>query len=334
MMKALKIILIVIVVMAAGYLTVCATMPKSYKVERSIVINAPVASVFEEVSDFNYNQRWSPWKEYDPAMQITIDGKPGEAGYKYRWRSANEKIGHGTLTRIKTEPDKAISNKLVFEDFNMEGYVDWTFETLAEGTKATWTNSGELPFVMRAMSGKMEKMMAPDLEKGLQLLKIYCESKPAQIPPINVELTSVQPFYYMAIRDSADVSTISNKLGMMFGEVMASMTKQGLQQSGSPFAIYYTNTPSDMDFEAGIPVDKPGKNDSGVRAGSMKPGNAAVAHFFGNYMNLGEAHEAVKKWMGANGKNATGASWEIYITDPGLEKDTSKWQTDVYYPVN
>jgi effector-binding domain-containing protein len=28
-----------------------------------------------------------------------------------------------------------------------------------------------------------------------------------------------------------------------------------------------------------------------------------------------------------------GAPWEVYVTDPMVEKDTAKWQTDIYYPV-
>ena len=37
--------------------------------------------------------------------------------------------------------------------------------------------------------------------------------------------------------------------------------------------------------------------------------------------------------MKANDVVSPGPSWEVYVTDPGAEPDTSKWQTDIYFPV-
>ena len=38
--------------------------------------------------------------------------------------------------------------------------------------------------------------------------------------------------------------------------------------------------------------------------------------------------------MGNNGLNYDAKPWEVYITDPGVEKDTSKWVTHVYFTLN
>lgn len=316
------------------YSGICAFMPKEFKVTRFVVINAPINMVFEEVNNFNNMQHWSPWKDYDPDMMTKVEGKPGDTIYKYVWSSKMDKVGHGSLTRKQVEKDKTVSNDLLFADYNMHSAVDWSFETMPEGIKAIWTNSGTLPFFTRIMGSKLESLMAPDIEKGLQLLKIYCEAQPLPLAySIKIESTIVQPFNYMAIRDTADLNTISAKLGSLFGEVMAAMTKQGMQQSASPFAIYYNTSPANLDFEAAIPVDKVGKNDSGVRYGTQNTCNAVLAHYFGGYSHLIKAHEAIKQWLELNNMTATGSPWEMYVTDPGLEKDTAKWQTDVYYPI-
>jgi len=39
------------------------------------------------------------------------------------------------------------------------------------------------------------------------------------------------------------------------------------------------------------------------------------------------------KFIEENEKEINGASWEVYITDPMSEPDTSKWVTQIYYPV-
>ncbi|ALO14213.1 Transcriptional regulator, effector-binding domain/component [Salinivirga cyanobacteriivorans] len=33
------------------------------------------------------------------------------------------------------------------------------------------------------------------------------------------------------------------------------------------------------------------------------------------------------------GLEAAGSPWEVYLTDPQTEKDTSKWLTKMYQPV-
>jgi effector-binding domain-containing protein len=54
---------------------------------------------------------------------------------------------------------------------------------------------------------------------------------------------------------------------------------------------------------------------------------------FGRSTKKRAAHDAIDKWMKANGKIAAGAPWEVYVTDPSAEKDTTKWLTEVIYPV-
>ena len=290
-MKALQIILISLVALFSIYSSICGFMPKDFKVMRSVDINAPLHVVFDEVNDFNNLEHWSPWKELDPAMMTKVDGKPADAIYKYTWSSKNDKVGHGSLTRKHAEQDKFVSNELLLEDFNMHSNVDWTFETTPEGTKATWTNSGTLPFFTRIMAGKLESMMAPDLEKGLQLLKVYCEAKPLPVAnTIKIEVVTIQPMNYLFVHDTAGASSISAKLGALYMKVGTSMAKQKLTMTGPVFAIYYSDTLNTFDFDAAIPVDKLGKKDGEVKAGLIPSGNAVVAHYFGDYMLTRKAH--------------------------------------------
>lgn len=41
-------------------------------------------------------------------------------------------------------------------------------------------------------------------------------------------------------------------------------------------------------------------------------GEAAVAVHRGPYHRMNEAHDAIEKWMAANGRESAGQSWEIY----------------------
>ena len=103
--------------------------------------------------------------------------------------------------------------------------------------------------------------------------------------------------------------------------------------AGAPFVIYYTQPPADFIMDIAAKVNKPGKVAGNVKPGVIKAGNAVVAHYFGDYMKMKDGYEALHKWIGENNKKITGNPWEVYVTDPGMEKDTAKWQTDIYYKV-
>jgi AraC family transcriptional regulator len=46
-----------------------------------------------------------------------------------------------------------------------------------------------------------------------------------------------------------------------------------------------------------------------------------------------KAYEDIEQFMKENGFSNNGSSWEVYITDPGVEKDPAKVQTDIYMPI-
>lgn len=331
-MKILKIVFLTLIAVIVLFLGISAMMPDESKVERSIVVNAPVETVFNEVNDFNNWDHWSPWKDYDPEMKNVIEGAPGAPGHKMSWSSNNPDVGAGSLTRITTSPNSEIENNLTFAGYDAHSRNLWKFENVAEGTRVTWTNIMPLPIYMRLMAGKMEEMMAPDFEKGLQRIKSVCESMPQQ-STMKIEETTVPAADYLAVRTSADAAAISAKLGEAYGTVMTSMKTQGLNFAGPVFAIYYSASETGFDFEAGIPVDKKGKDDGNVKAGTRYGGKVIVADYYGSYEGLVNAHTAIDEYVKKNNKQVAGPPWEEYVTDPVVEKDTAKWLSKVYYPI-
>ena len=69
----------------ATLLIVAVVMPKSYSIEKNIVIKIPSAEVMNRISDLNYYSQWNPWQQSDPTVKNTITGTAGSAGHKYAW---------------------------------------------------------------------------------------------------------------------------------------------------------------------------------------------------------------------------------------------------------
>lgn len=177
-MKAVKILLMAVGILAALFLIVAAFLPASYAVERSIEINQAPEVVFEHVVDFNHYLQWNPWSKMEPGAKNIISGTQKEVGASWKWEG--DTVGTGSLTIEKIEPNKTIQSKLAFiAPYQSQASDNWTFEPTANGTKATWHNTGELPYpVMRYMGLMMESMLGPQFEQGLRDLKAQCEAQP------------------------------------------------------------------------------------------------------------------------------------------------------------
>ena len=59
-----KTIAIVVVVLIAAILVYAATMPDSFRVQRTTSIKAPPEKIFALIDDFHRWDSWSPWKKW------------------------------------------------------------------------------------------------------------------------------------------------------------------------------------------------------------------------------------------------------------------------------
>jgi hypothetical protein len=168
-----KRILIGIAVIVAVFAAFVASRPSTYKIERSIVMDAPAARPYASVVDFHRWDGWSPWAKLDPAMKVDFAGPESGVGATYHWKG-NDKVGEGRMTITGAVPDQRIDVKLEFlKPWEQTSLAVFTFAPDPGGTKVTWTMSGKYDFVGKlfAVFMDMDGMVGPDFEKGLQALK-------------------------------------------------------------------------------------------------------------------------------------------------------------------
>ena len=68
--------------------------PKSYKVERTIVIDRDKADIYQYVRNSKNQNDWGPWAKKDTNMTMTYTGTPGEVGFISAW-AGNKEVGEG-----------------------------------------------------------------------------------------------------------------------------------------------------------------------------------------------------------------------------------------------
>lgn len=173
----MKKFLYVILALVCIYLVLCFFGPKKVLVERETVINKPGSVVKSKLGDFKYfHDTWNPWAEKDPNMKNTYTGNPREVGHTYSW-VGNKEVGEGSMTLIGLSAD-TVKEELTFKGMG-NAFVNMITKENGNTTTVKWQMIMNIGFFHRApmVFMNMDKMMAPDFEKGLSKLKTALEEE-------------------------------------------------------------------------------------------------------------------------------------------------------------
>jgi effector-binding domain-containing protein len=336
-MKILKTIGLSILGLLVVLLLIGFFLPANSHVERSLIIQAAPSLVFEQVNTLKNWEKWSPWQSMDPEMELTYGEIASGTGAWYSWKGP--KSGEGKLTITSNEPYKKVSSDLDFGEMGV-AKCDYLFEPAEGGTKMTWIFDSELGGnpISRWMGLIMKGMLETQFDDGMKKINSYAaelKNLPAASGRIaSVEVKELPELNYLFVHDTASLATIGDKLGGGYAKIGELAAAQKLTINGAPFAIYYSESTTNFDMDVCLPTDKPGKAQGEIKAGKMNAGKGLVVEFYGDYELTGNAHEAASKYLSEHPElTITGAPYEEYVTDPGMETNPDKILTRVIYPV-
>jgi uncharacterized protein YndB with AHSA1/START domain len=177
MLKIIAIAAVVTALLLAAVLTYAATRPDVFRVQRSLVVNAPPDKIYALVNDLRSWSAWSPYEHKDPAMKRTYEGAASGKGAIYGW-DGNKNVGRGRMEIIEASPPGKIVIKLDFiKPFEAHNTVEFTMAPTSDGTTVTWAMYGPNLFIGKVMGLflDMDKMVGGDFEAGLASLKVAAE---------------------------------------------------------------------------------------------------------------------------------------------------------------
>lgn len=144
---------------------------------------------------------------------------------------------------------------------------------------------------------------------------------------------------YAAIRRRVTMQEIPKDLPPLIFQVLNWVKENKLEEAGPAFFRYLSMNNGVLEVEVGVPLSKLPTGSGEVNAGSFPAGKYLVANHIGSYNNLPKSHMAMDAYVKEHGlKHGTvngdnGQIWgtraEFYITDPMVEKDESKWITEL-----
>jgi Polyketide cyclase / dehydrase and lipid transport len=165
---------LIVLVVVIGFL-----LPRQVHVERSIVINAPQAQLFDALNGFKRFNEFSPWAALDPNTQYSYEGPESGVGARMSWVSSDPELGSGTNEVVESKAPDLIRTRLNFGGQLAE--ASFKFEPADTGTRVTWGFDGDLGNnpIMRFVGLMFDKWIGSDYEKGLARMKEVMEQSNA-----------------------------------------------------------------------------------------------------------------------------------------------------------
>jgi len=310
--------------------------PKTYQLERSVVIARTPDVVWPHISSLRRTNEWSPFLKMDTTMVLEYKGADGEVGSSSSWVSKN--AGKGEQTIVAIEPMKSSDVKLKFftpfGEMESNGYL--RLEPDPAGSKVTWGFKGENNFIGRVMNSlsSMEKNVGPAFESGLADLKAMAEADPKPATS-NYQISPGQypGGKYLAVHKTLPMSGISDFYMKNIPLLLEAVKKSKVEMSGVPSGIYYTWDEKKMetDMAAAVGIKGDMKAPSGMEVMTVPASKSLVIEYKGGYAKMGDAHMAMDAHIKDNKMEATAPVLEEYYVGPGTEPDSTKWMTRIIY---
>lgn len=330
-MKWLKRIGIFFAVLILIYLVLAIVGPSKFDIERSATIATTQDRVQAYLADFHNFPAWSPWEEMDSTIQATYSGAPNGVGAEYAWSGENS--GKGRMVILENTP-AMIRIGLFFDQQPDTNIAYFRIEPVGDSVKVTWGMDGDIDFIWRPMALLfMQSMIGDAYQKGMDNLKRVMESMPA--PTAAYSVVETPAVKIVTIRRKCPTAQIANVLGEIYGKIGAHLAAQNVTMDASqpPFAIYHSFTEQETELEAGFIVSAAVAPSGDIKFREVPAGRSLRGQHIGPYSQTGTTHQAMQAHAQGNSIAIAGAPWEFYVTDPGSQPDSTKWQTDIYYPV-
>ncbi len=157
------------------FLVIALFVDRNYSVERNVIINKPIAEVFDYVKYLKNQDNFSKWARMDPEMQKCNRGTDGQPRFVSACKIEKKNVGAGEQEILRIEEDKRIDYELRFlEPFEstQQAYIITTaIESMQ--TRVAWGFNGHMtyPSNLTLFLMDFEEIVGNDFQTGLDNLK-------------------------------------------------------------------------------------------------------------------------------------------------------------------
>ena len=288
-------------------------IPKSYRIEAAVSINANAKGFQRSLMNENNWPKWWPGEATDKKNRVfSFDG------LQY---TIIDKTTSGIVVNIsgKGETETTILEILPFPDSVVVAWKGIIHSPAIGFSRIT----------NYFRQGKLEKDLGKLLE---QIHNFY--SKHENIYGIVVKeekvLDSTLLQNYTVVQGYPTIDTIYS----LIDELQKYTASQNAKQTGVPMLNISTEDSLHFLTRVAIPVDRPLQGSHHMSYKWMLPhGNILVTEIKGGPKTISRAFHQLEEYIADHTRLAPAIPFESLVTDRRVKKDTSKWITKIYYPV-
>ena len=332
-MKLFRRILLIILCIALVVIAVGYVLPRKVHVERKLLIHASQKTIYKQVNTLKNWTKWLPWLQEDTSLHILCSIPESGVGATLKWLSSDKNIGNGSISIISdVVPD---SLEVVF-DFAEKGKSTgkFIFRKENEGIIVTYSLASDLGMnpISRWFGLFSDRLIGPDIEQSLYNLKELVQDTKAiyRYEIVDYELPART---LITIRDTASPETVTPKLASMYKKISFFLKSKNLSPNGNPTAMFHKYSILGFDIEAGLPVFAKISVPEGLNCSEKEAERTVMVKYFGPYKMISSAYIALQNYIDNNELQRNGPGWEEYLTNPTIEADSNKRQTNIYYPI-
>jgi effector-binding domain-containing protein len=326
--KILYILLgIILLIFVAGLF-----MPRSFEVAVEQKVNASSNQVYNLTANVMNGDKWlccmkSPKDTFAYTYSDVRIGRSAEA----KWTVD----GKQKYMRI----DSAIqSQKIVFES-NMNGKVinhSLSFtdnKDVKDGALVNWKIQGKKSYPMNAFLPFIKSGYKKFINKSVAMMNDEMKIRKSGIYyqyPIEEQTQNAK--HFLTIRNKVPMDKLDVSYAQTMSTIYQKLQAEGITAIGVPSMLVYEYNEglNQADIAAAVQVITPvAIKDLTIVSYLQK--NAALLKYTGLHANKTIAHYGLKEFL--NDRNYT---WDVpaleeFVSDPLKEKDSKKWQTNIYY---
>lgn len=119
-----------------------------------------------------------------------------------------------------------------------------------------------------------------------------------------------------------------------YGAIYGALAGKGIQPTEMPCAFYYSinEIKKETELAAAVQVSVDTPEIPGYEKVTFPPSKLITTTYIGSYEGMAIPYGAMEKYLAEN-KLRKGLVIEEYFSDPEVEKDASKWKTNIYFMV-
>lgn len=191
----------------------------------------------------------------------------------------------------------------------------------------------------RGIVGDAAQHAAAVADMGPCIGLVHLDSRKVQNMKYEIEVKQLAAQPVLIVRRRVARSDIALTIGKELRAVFVYSQAHGIGITGHPITRYPEYGVGMVTLETGVRVTShpgewtPGEGDGNVIRELLPAGPAASTVHCGLYDGLQDAYAALEKWISENGREASGAPWEVYLNDPGEFPDPKDWKTEVFWPL-